>query len=209
MSWIDSINNYGIIENLKDYMEKNYPGSVYVTSRNLNLKNFIQKDFKEENNCVIASITRIIDYHRGSFPIIPEDYMEIYEDVLEEAKGNLFDEIRGVFPNRISRISKRVLEKYGVGGKCRGVYFGNFYTTVKKQIDLKNPLMMNIALGKYGAHTVTITGYSIYNYNNMEIKLLHILDGWSRNLRYINYTDFTHGILSINGASFNIIEPFI
>ncbi len=52
------------IANLYTYVERTYPGARFIESSDLDLPDFLQKDFQDShNNCTIASLTRIINYY--------------------------------------------------------------------------------------------------------------------------------------------------
>lgn len=78
---------------------------------------------------------------------------------------------------------------------------------VKKEIDAGRPVIMNIATGYYGNHTVTVRGYDIYRKQHTigKIKyytyyyMIAVYDGWTSSVRYIDYNDFS----KFNLGSFN------
>lgn len=172
------------IINIDEYINKNYKGAFLTSMKSLKLKTFTQRDLSSiENNCSITSITRIMNYY------LNVDEKEIYDEVLEIARHHLFTETLGTFPNKIDDISREFLKKHGIKNKIRGIYLGNFYTHIKGEIDNLRPLMMNLAVGYYKNHSLVVSGYRIYNYNGMNIKIIEVIDGWRRNIRYIDYTD--------------------
>ena len=51
------------IADLNEYIEKNYPKAIFLESSEIEIPNFLQRDFQDgEKNCTLASLTRIINY---------------------------------------------------------------------------------------------------------------------------------------------------
>lgn len=173
------------INNIERYMDENYEGAILISTRRLNLKKFTQRDISNiENNCSLTSITRIINYY------IDRDEKEIYDEVLKIARRHMFSEKLGTFPNKIDNISREFFRRNNIDLDVRGVYFGNFYSHIKNEIDNLRPLIMNLAIGYYGRHSLVVVGYRIYKYRGLNIKILEVIDGWRRDIRYIDYTAF-------------------
>lgn len=50
------------IADLNKYIEKNYPKAIFMESSEIEIPNFLQRDFQDgEKNCTLASLTRIIN----------------------------------------------------------------------------------------------------------------------------------------------------
>ncbi|MDU1177410.1 MAG: hypothetical protein E6987_07320, partial [Peptoniphilus harei] len=65
------------IANLNTYIEDHYHGARFIESSDLELPDFLQRDFDDShNNCTIASLTRIINYYFRD-----KDKFEIYDEV--------------------------------------------------------------------------------------------------------------------------------
>lgn len=189
------------IANLNTYIEKNYPGAKFMESSDIDLPDFLQRDFEAGlNNCTIASLTRVITYYFKDF-----DKFEVYKEVFEIAKRNGYFKKYGTLPVFISRIANIYFKRNNIGIRARGVYLGNFYSHVKDEIDNFRPLLMNLASGYYKNHSLVISGYSVYKFKGMKVKILHVYDGWNKEKSYIDYNDL-NGFLSFPVFSYNVFD---
>ena len=72
------------IANLNTYIEDHYPGARFIESSDLELPDFLQRDFDDShNNCTIASLTRVINYYFRD-----KDKFEIYDEVMNLGSGD-------------------------------------------------------------------------------------------------------------------------
>ncbi|MGF0095354.1 C39 family peptidase [Peptoniphilus sp. SGI.035] len=189
------------IANLKEYIEKNYPKAALLELREIEMQNFLQRDFEERsNNCTITSLTRIIKYYFKDL-----DKFEIYAEIFEIAKKNGYFKNIGTLPFFISHIANTYFRKNKMKLKSRGIYIGNFYSHVKNQIDNLNPVLMNLGSGYYKRHSLVIFGYSIYKFKKIKIKILHVYDGWHKTPSYIDYSDLK-GLKNFPIFSYNIFN---
>lgn len=189
------------IENLNKYIEKNYPKAVFLESSEIEMPNFLQRDFEAgKNNCTIASLTRIINYYYKDL-----DRFEIYSDVFKIAKNNGYFKDFGTIPFFISHIANAYFAKNNLNLKAKGIYMGNFYSHVKEEIDNFHPVMMNLGSGYYKRHSLVIFGYSIYKFRSMNIKFLHVYDGWNKSPSYIDYNDLK-GFMKFPVFSYNVFK---
>ncbi len=178
----------------------------------------ICSDFKEAQNCTIIAIARILNYyHFKGYNKIPQDYKEIYDEVLKVAIDNGYTQKKGTNPLKIKRIFIEVLNNYGYK-KChsKGVYIWSFNKQVKNEIDNDRPVVMNIARGHYKDHSVTVCGYFtcktkhkiLFGHLKKKHEFVCILDGWNREYRYIDFKSFSYNMLTDGIGSFNqIIIP--
>lgn len=189
------------IANLKEYIEKNYPGAIFLESSEIEVPNFLQADFEErESNCSLASMTRIISYYYKDL-----DRFEIYREIFEIARTNGYFKEIGTLPFFISRIANIYFKKNKMDLRARGVYLGNFYSHVKEEVDKFHPVLMNLGSGYYKRHSLVIFGYSLYDYRGMKIKFLHVYDGWNKTPSYIDYSDLK-GFMKFPVFSYNIFK---
>lgn len=189
------------IADLNEYIEKNYPKAIFLESSEIEIPNFLQRDFQNgEKNCTLASLTRIINYYFKDL-----DKFEIYGEIFEIARRNGYFKEIGTLPFFISRIANTYFKKKNMKIKARGIYLGNFYSYVKEEIDKFHPVLMNLATGYYKNHSLVIFGYSLYDYRGMKIKILHVYDGWNKTPSYIDYSDLK-GFMSFPVFSYNIFN---
>lgn len=189
------------ISNLDRYIEKKYPGAFLIERAELEVPDFLQRDFESgSNNCSIASIVRIINYY---FKDINKE--EVYKDVMKIARRTGYFDGIGTIPMFIAHIANTYFKKKGINGKSRGIYLGNFYSHIKDEINNLRPVMMNLGYGFYKNHSLVVFGYSIYYYKRMKIKILHVYDGWHRSKSYIDYNEL-NGFANLPIYSYNIFN---
>lgn len=198
---------YEVIDYLYGYINKNYNNAKLISEKSIDLENFIQNDFSNQNrNCSLVAITRIIKYYTNTIDILPKNEQEIFNQVFNIAKSYGFNDITGTFPTKIDNIIKDYFDNYNIKVIAKGHYFPNFYNPLKSEIDNNRPLIMNIAFGKYSNHSVTVSGYKIFKYKNMKIKFIELYDGWTRKHSYIDYNIFAHSLFSVNVYSLNSLK---
>ena len=126
----------------------------------------------------------------------------------------LFTEEDGTFPTKINNIIDDVLDYYGYSKSYSdGIYVWSFGGEVKDEIDNNRPVVMNIARGYYGNHSVTVCGYAIYKSKHDFLwtsytkthDLIRVYDGWTTSTRYIDYEAFAYDLISSGFGSFNTI----
>lgn len=189
------------IANLNTYLEDHYPGARFIESSDLELPDFLQRDFDDShNNCTIASLTRVINYYFRD-----KDKFEIYDEVFAIAKKNGYFKKIGTLPVMISHIANIYFKKNKIDIRARGIYLGNFYSHVKDEIDNFRPLVMNLGSGYYKNHSLVISGYSIYKFKGMKVKFLHVYDGWNKTKSYIDYNDLRR-FLKLPIFSYNVFD---
>lgn len=188
------------ITNIEEYMNRQYPHHQWIAGKILSVPDFIQSELGDvKNNCSLASMTRILEYHLK----LPRK--DLYAEIFTLGLKHGFMPQRGIFPNKIDNIANDFFKKHQIEGRCRGSYFGNFYKPVMREIDGDRPLMMNIGIGYYRDHSLTVVGYRIYRYQGMNIKILEVIDGWRRGISYMDYSQLT-GLFSLPIFSFNTFE---
>lgn len=197
-------------------MKDRYGGTITKSSaKALSMANFLQADFGDSNNCSLAAITRVLYYYRkNGYTKIDSSYNKIYAKVKKYEKKHGYTTSKGTKPTKIDNIVKDVLKDYGYGkSKCNGIYIWNFNNQVKKEIDNKRPVIMNIARGYYGNHSVTVCGYETYKRTKKTLgvkttktyNMIQVYDSWKRSKRYIDYSAFAFDYVSSGFGSFNTI----
>ncbi len=186
--------DYGGIENSRKYISMNYGDNMILVARKvLLMDDFSMRDLGEDaNNCVLTGITRILSYYLNQNDE-KVDQEIIYDLVKENAVRKGYQWNKGLGFHRISSVMKRCAEIYGIASrKTRSVYCVGIFKTIKKQIDMQNPLLMNLSFGYYRNHTVTIAGYEIYEkkgrfWGKKHYPIVLVYDGWKRTLMGIDY----------------------
>lgn len=207
---------YGGIYTPETYLKERYGGSISLSSsKTLFMNSFICLNFNEKNNCVLVAITRILQYYsEKGYTKIPANYYDIYRKVLEVAKSYGFTEKKGTYTTKINNIIDKVLDDYGYGKSySKGIYVWSFKDQVKSEIDKDRPVVMNIARGYYGNHSVTVCGYSVYKSKHKFLftsykkthNMICVYDGWSYTKRYIDYEAFAYDLISSGFGSFNTV----
>lgn len=156
-------------------------------------------------------ITRVLFYYKNRGYNLGNTEYEIYSKVKKVAKRYNYSAKWSTPFVFIDNIVNDILEEYGYHkAKCWSRYRYTFDREVKKEIDNNRPVIMNIALGYYGNHTVTVCGYAIYNeenifWGNRRHNMIQVYDGWKNTRAYIDYEVFAYELLTGYG-SFNIIQ---
>ncbi|MCR5736805.1 MAG: hypothetical protein K6G64_04055 [Eubacterium sp.] len=186
--------NYGGIENSRKYISQHYGENTTLVARKvLIMDDFSMRDLGEDaNNCVLTGITRILSYYLNRSDEMVDSEI-IYDLVKENAVRKGYRRNKGLGFCRISSVMKRCAEIYGIASrKTRSVYCIRIFKTIMKQIDMQNPLLMNISFGYYRDHTVTIAGYEIYEkkgrfWGKKRYPIVLVYDGWKKTLMGIDY----------------------
>lgn len=198
---------YEAIDYLNDYINSTYNGAELIEEKSLPLDNFIQNDFfLSDKNCSLVAMTRIIKYFFEPFNNIPFNQKDIYSEIYNIALQYGFNLKTGTPPTKIDYILSDYFEKINMKVESKDYYLPNFYNPIKREIDNNRPLIMNIAFGEYNNHSITVTGYKIYRFKNMNVKFVEVYDGWKRTHSYIDYNIFAHSIFSINYYSVNTLK---
>lgn len=207
---------YGGIDNCAKYLKDRYGGTITKSSsKSLSMANFLQSSFKDDKNCTLAAITRVLYYYsRNGYTKISSNYNNIYKKVRTVAKNYGYKPSKGTSPTKINNIVNDVLKDYGYSkSKCKGIYVWTFKNNVKKEIDKNKPVIMNIARGYYGNHTVTVCGYAVYKRTKKTLgikttktyNMIEVYDGWETTKRYIDYSAFAYDLATSGFGSFNTV----
>jgi len=204
--------DYGGIDEPKKFLEVVYNNNGYTLGYEKTLcskiSNFTQ-GYLEPNagNCTLASITRILKYFGDQgYTKIPVNTKDIYIKVRDIGVNHGYKPsapdsgVKSYWYNLVTynpfEIDNMVQEAWDAfnyqSGKGNNKYTFTF-DTIKNEIDNNRPMLLNIGTGDYSGHTVTIIGYKYYNSPDrnsyVDKPFLQIYDGWSDEIRYIDYTD--------------------
>ena len=197
---ISSFCGYGGIENPELYL-KSLTGDSYNRISDITIPGLpdFRQDFFEAhvNNCVLVSITRVLIFARNhGFEQIPDNPFIVYERVREIAMKHGYHPTKAGFvrdlfvytPWAVDNIMKESFFAFGYSH-----FKGKSYYFLKKrqmllQLDKGLPILLNIAWGDYTSHTVTVAGYTLFvDPAGTERLMLKICDGWSQDIRYIDW----------------------
>jgi len=207
---------YGGINDIPTYLSNRYGGTVsYSSGKMLSTSNFTMSQLGSGGICSLTAITRILVYYRTQgYTKIDSTKEAVYKKVRAKAINYGFTDASGTFPTRINNIAQDVLRDYGYKNSySQGIYVWSFGGQVKNEINANRPVIMNIARGYYGNHSVTVNGYKIYKtahkvffmttYNTHN--MIAVYDGWTTGQRYIDYEAFTYDLISSGFGSFNTV----
>lgn len=206
---------YGGITDCTVYLKDRYGGTITLTaSKYLSMSSFLMRDLERinnnsVNNCTLTAVTRVLYYYnQKGYKKIDSNYYDIYAKVRKAAVKYGYSPSKGVGFTKINNIVDDVLHNYGYKkGKCKGIYIWTFDKQVKKEIDGNHPVIMNIARGYYGNHTVTVCGYAIYKRSGgWKHNMIQVYDGWDSTRRYIDYEAFANDLITSGFGSFNTIR---
>lgn len=193
-----------IVDDLKNKYHKN---PILLREHLLTLPDFTMKELaNDKNHCSLTAITRVLLYSSIGYNKLPDDRDYIYNEIKKIAKNRLaYNRIIGTIPFMISFIIKSFLKSYPYNFKIRGKYIWDF-NTIESEINNNRPLIFNIAGGYYRKHTVTVVGYRVFIIDGNINYILIIHDGWNKDLRYINFTEFHTNKYLTGIGSFNTVE---
>lgn len=201
---------YGGISNISTYLKDRYGGSpTYVSGKMLTMDNFLMSDLENNvNNCSLTAITRIARYYyTKGYTNIPANKNTIYKKVVSIAKGYGYTSDGGTFPTKINNIAQDLFRAYSYkSSSSNGIYVWTFNGQVKSEVDSNYPVIMNIARGYYGDHSVTVCGYKIYKIGSKTHNFIAVYDGWVNAVRYIDYEAFANDLITSGFGSFNTIR---
>ena len=201
-----SITQYSI----KRYLTETYGGgAVLIQSQTLeNFKPLLQKDYGEDNDCTLTSMTAIINYYTNE----THKVQDIYNVVEPIAKKYLYRGTKGTPFITIRKIFQEALKKY----KLPNAYvkyakdIGFKFSNIQAEINKGNPVilsMLNDGRDYYENHSITIVGYEIYKKGSTVIPMLKIYDNWSTNYRYIDYNKLSP-VCSIHYSGITFKQKF-
>lgn len=206
---------YGGIYDCVSYLKDRYGGSItlsqykYLPMSGLLMEKLENKNGLRVNNCTLTAITRILLYYnQKGCKKIDSNEADIYAKVRQVAVKYGYSPNKGIGFTKINNIVEEVLHNYGYKkGKCKGLYNWTFKEQVKKEIDGNHPVIMNIARGYYGNHTVTVCGYAIYKRSGKYTHhMIQVYDGWSSTRVFIDYEAFAFDLITSGFGSFNTVR---
>ena len=167
---------------------------------------------KGAENCSVAAVARISEYWCGvqnvSFPHNLADTYQVAE-ILAATKYK-YTAQKGLSQLRIKPLLHEVAHRYGIYLNVRLHFLWNYKKHIEGELDAGRPVILNIALGYYRNHSITVAGYRIYDCGGKKIPMLAAADGWNPGLRYIDVREFRRfpgfkGISSVNTARVEIL----
>lgn len=210
-----SFSGYAGIEDLPLYIRTLYGDNYRLKDKQFltSVNDFPQSIFeKAANNCTLTSLTRLLLFFREThFPLVPANAQAVYR-----AARDVFSKY-GYHPVKVHSLRNRI--RYGpwnIANMSRDVLkvFGYMEPIVKNHYIMKRryiideirkgkPVMLNIAFGDYSNHTVSVVGYDLYEKEgSMDRFFVAVYDGWSRRLRYIDWSVF-----ALTPASVTVFSP--
>ena len=191
------------LTNIEDYLKKKYNAKEVkeTSSKVLKITPLLQRDYGEENDCTLTSITTCVNYYtKGSHQVTA-----IYDKVEKVAKKFFYKGNVGTFPLFIQQIYNEVLKVFPCSktktaqGYLKGVGFN--FNTIKNVINKSTPMILSInddGRKYYKNHSITIIGYKTYKIDNKhEAKILVLYDNWHKSESLLDY-DILSVIASIN-----------
>jgi hypothetical protein len=148
----------------------------------------LQKDYGEDNDCTLTSITAIVNFLSGG----KRPVQEYYDYTEQIAKKYFYRGSRGTPFLTIRKIYHEVLKHFGFS-KAHARYLkdvGYKFSHIQAEINKGNPLVLSISndgLNYYQNHSVTIVGYEIYKINNKKVPMIAIYDNWYKAISYVDY----------------------
>ena len=193
------------IKNIEEYLKKGYMANAddfrtYEVNR-LNMRVLVQRDYGEENDCSLVSITTIIDYYTNH----KYEIEEIYDKVVDIAKRYGYNgETYGTISLTIKKILQRAYAEFKINKPAKEKLFKNLgysYDFIKKRIDMGAPMILSMwddGRNYYRNHSVTIIGYRTFLLSKgndiLKLPTLMVYDNWYKSTGYIDFTQL--GVIS-------------
>ena len=200
-----------VIENCEEYLRKSY-GAEPVLEKEVLLpvetdSNLQMSGRKNAENCSVAAAARVCEYWCGVRDVpFPHHLADTYQvsEILAASKYR-YTAKKGLSQFKISPLLHELTHRYGVYLDCRLHLLWNYKKHIERELDAGRPVILNIALGYYHNHSLTVAGYRIYSCGGRRIGMLCVVDGWNPGLRYIDLHAFRRfpglqGISSVNTA---------
>ena len=149
-----------------------------------NVPCLLQKDYGEDCDCTLTSITAIIKYLDYKL-----DILNIYNQVETIAKKFGYRGSYGTYNITISSVYRQSLRACGLK-KCvmprYGKNIGFNFATIQREIEARRPVLLNLwkdGRDYYKNHSVLIVGYLEKN----GYRLLAVNDNWHTGISFIDY----------------------
>jgi len=169
-----------------------------------------------KTHCHTTSQKGNMMYYKGQgYTKIPATRSTVYSKVLDIAKKHGWTSGGGLWPTVIDDVAKETLAAYGYKSSDAWNIYVLTFNTVKSEINSGRPVLMNIARGYYGNHTVTANGWGTYTAKyksgvvtvSASYNMIAIFDGWQSTRRYIDYSAFAYDLVSSGFGSFTYVRP--
>lgn len=200
--------------NIKDYLLRKYPEYEMVSSaymNKLNTKNLLQKDYGEDMDCSLTSITECVMYHHmiaQEKELKPEEVYSVVESI---AKNYFYNgKSYGTIPVFIKNIYDKTLKHFNLENiKTKQKYFKNIgysLSKIKESLENHHPVIINIyrdGRDYYNDHSVTIVGIEKFELTNItnghkkEVVMLIVQDHWTKDISYVDF-EFISCISAVN-----------
>ena len=162
---------------------------------------------KDAENCSVAAAARVCEYWCSRMQIkFAHNLMDSYQvaEILAATKYH-YTPKKGLSQFRIKPLLHETTHRYGINLDCRLRIFWNYKTHIQAELDAGRPVILNIAIGYYHNHSITVCGYRVYEGGGQVYTMLCTADGWHAGLRYIDLRAFRRfpgfqGISSVNTA---------
>ena len=163
-------------------------------------------------NCSVAAVARVTEFwcnrQEIKFPHYLADTYQVAE-ILAATKYN-YSAKKGLGQLKIKPLLHEVAHRYGINLDCSLHFLWNYKKHIEGEIDAEKPVILNIALGYYRNHSVTVAGYRVYDCGGRTVTMLCVIDGWNEGPRYIDLREFRRfpgfkGISSVSTAKLSTL----
>lgn len=202
--------DFGNPADIEGYLNEKYQERpVLIKANEIDLAEFTGRSLEiGSGNCTLVSMVRSIEYLKDlkGLDRIPKDRRQIYEDSKKIARKYFYTDKYGTLPALAGNIYESIFLHYDYNAYSKGYFIWDFDDNVVREIDLSYPVIFNIARGYYKNHSITISGYRIYQLGRRKIKIAIIHDSWRKSVRYLNFSQLERNILFAGLGSFNNIR---
>lgn len=191
------------VTNPVSYLHKNVDKSIdtYTVSSKLvtGVSSSICNDFSGDNNCTLTALFNLMVYYRNKgYSRIPSNKYSLYNVIKKQAINLGYTDKSGLSVTKNNNLVTNTWTK-GLGysnGSGSTTYFWN-KNTVIDYISNNKPVIFSLASGYYYNHSIAIYGYKTYTNTRTKskYKFLVVSDGWSRQQRYLAWTNTGEGYI--------------
>jgi len=201
----------GGIADCEKYLKEHY-GADPVLEREILLpietdSNLQMSGRKGAENCSVAAAARVCEYWCSREDVkFPHNLADSYQvSEILAASRHRYTEQKGLSQFRIKPLLHELTHRYGINLDCRLHILWNYKKHIERELEAGRPVILNIALGYYRNHSVTVAGLREYSCGGKQVIMLAIADGWNPGIRYIDMRVFRRfpgfqGISSVNTA---------
>ncbi len=160
-------------KNMINYLRDFFGKEKLKSYKQINIIPFLQSNYGEEGDCTLVSILTIVKFYNPKL-----DPNEIYDYIEKIAKKYLYNSKIGTFSLFNKSIIKEVFQHFNINKKITSKYLkdiGFNKQIIIEELNKNTPIIISITndgRNYYKNHSVVINGYSLYENEKGEERLM-------------------------------------